>query len=102
VADSGIAKAAEDGWILAEEMAAAEGDVEAALATWEVRQLALGRSLLARTRDIGYGSPIYGCRASFREENRRKPLWIKPRAVQVPLKEATWKCRRVSPDAPSC
>jgi 2,6-dihydroxypyridine 3-monooxygenase len=59
-AAAGTAKAAEDGWILAEELAAADGDVEAALFAWEVRQLALGRSLLARTRDIGYRSQVAG------------------------------------------
>ena len=59
-AAAGTAKAAEDGWILAEEMAAAEGDVEAALLAWEERQLALGRSLLARTRDIGHRSQVAG------------------------------------------
>jgi 2,6-dihydroxypyridine 3-monooxygenase len=59
-AAAGTAKAAEDGWILAEEMDAANGDVVAALAAWEVRQLALGRSLLARTRDIGARSQFEG------------------------------------------
>lgn len=59
-AAAGTAKAAEDGWILAEEMAAADGDVKAALSAWEVRQLALGQSLLARTRDIGHRSQVAG------------------------------------------
>lgn len=59
-AAAGTAKAAEDGWILAEEIAAADGNVEVALAAWEARQLALGRSLLARTRDIGYRSQVAG------------------------------------------
>ena len=60
VSAAGTAKAAEGGWILAEELAAADGDVEAALSAWEVRQLALGRSLLAKTRDIGYRSQVAG------------------------------------------
>ena len=59
-AAAGTAKAAEDGWILAEEIAAADGDVLKALAAWEVRQLALGHSLLERTRDIGYRSQVAG------------------------------------------
>jgi 2,6-dihydroxypyridine 3-monooxygenase len=59
-AAAGTAKAAEDGWILAEEMAVVGRDVKAALSAWEVRQLALGRSLLARTRDIGYRSQVAG------------------------------------------
>lgn len=52
-AAAGTAKAAEDGWVLAEELEKADGDVPAALAAWEARQLALGSALLARTRAIG-------------------------------------------------
>ena len=59
-AAAGTAKAAEDGWVLAEELARADGDVETALATWERRQLALGASLLARTREIGDSSQSRG------------------------------------------
>ena len=59
-AAAGTAKAAEDGWVLAEELAAADGDVPTALAKWETRQLALGHDLLARTRDIGRRSQIDG------------------------------------------
>jgi 2,6-dihydroxypyridine 3-monooxygenase len=55
-AAAGTAKAAADGWALAEELAAAAGDVPAALAAWERRQLLLGRQLLARTREIGDSS----------------------------------------------
>ncbi len=55
-AAAGTAKAAEDGWVLAEELLRAEGDIEIALSRWERRQLALGRSLLARTRAIGDSS----------------------------------------------
>jgi len=59
-AAAGTAKAAADGWALADELAAADGDVPAALAAWEPRQLALGRSLLARCRDIGDSSQFSG------------------------------------------
>lgn len=50
---AGTAKAAEDGWSLAEAMAACGGDVPAALRRWEPGQLALGRSALRRTREAG-------------------------------------------------
>jgi 2,6-dihydroxypyridine 3-monooxygenase len=59
-AAAGTAKAAADGWALAEELTAAGGDVPAALATWERRQLALGRGLLARCREIGDSSQFLG------------------------------------------
>jgi 2,6-dihydroxypyridine 3-monooxygenase len=59
-AAAGTAKAAADGWELARELVAAGGDVPAALAAWERRQLALGRSLLARCRDIGNSSQFTG------------------------------------------
>jgi 2,6-dihydroxypyridine 3-monooxygenase len=59
-AAAGTAKAAADGWALAEELAAAAGDVPAALAAWERRQLLLGRQLLARTREIGDASQFTG------------------------------------------
>jgi 2,6-dihydroxypyridine 3-monooxygenase len=59
-AAAGTAKAAADGWALASELTAAHGDVPAALAAWERRQLALGRSLLARCRDIGDSSQFSG------------------------------------------
>lgn len=55
-AAAGTAKAAEDGWVLVEELRRAGGDVEVALTRWERRQLELGASLLARTRDIGDSS----------------------------------------------
>ena len=55
-AAAGTAKAAADGWALAEELTAADGDVPAALAVWERRQLGLGRDLLARCREIGDSS----------------------------------------------
>lgn len=59
-AAAGTAKAAADGWALARELMAADGDVAVALAAWEHRQLALGRSLLARCRDIGDSSQFTG------------------------------------------
>jgi 2,6-dihydroxypyridine 3-monooxygenase len=59
-AAAGTAKAADDGWALADELAAAAGDVPAALAAWERRQLALGSALLARTRQIGDSSQFTG------------------------------------------
>jgi 2,6-dihydroxypyridine 3-monooxygenase len=59
-AAAGTAKAAEDGWVLAEELARAEGDVPTALAAWEARQLALGSELLARTREVGDSSQFTG------------------------------------------
>ena len=62
-AAAGTAKAAADGWALAQELAAADGNVPTALVIWERRQLALGRGLLARCRDIGDSSQFSG---SFR------------------------------------
>jgi 2,6-dihydroxypyridine 3-monooxygenase len=59
-AAAGTAKAAADGWALAEELVAADGDAPAALAVWERRQLLLGRQLLARTREIGDASQFTG------------------------------------------
>lgn len=59
-AAAGTAKAAADGWALAEELTAAGGEVPAALAAWERRQLALGRNLLARCREIGDSSQFLG------------------------------------------
>lgn len=59
-AAAGTAKAAEDGWVLAEELEKGGGDLPAALAAWETRQLALGSDLLARTREIGDSSQFTG------------------------------------------
>jgi 2,6-dihydroxypyridine 3-monooxygenase len=59
-AAAGTAKAAADGWALAEELTAAGGNVAAALAAWERRQLALGRQLLARCREVGDSSQVTG------------------------------------------
>ena len=59
-AAAGTAKAAEDGWVLAEELERADGDLDVALPRWEERQLALGAGLLARTREIGESSQLRG------------------------------------------
>jgi len=52
-AAAGTAKAADDAWKLAEAIKAAGGDVIAALRSWEISQLRLGREVLARTREAG-------------------------------------------------
>jgi len=52
-AAAGTAKAAEDAWQLNVALAAAGGSVTAALAHWEIRQLALGRALVERNRQAG-------------------------------------------------
>lgn len=52
-AAAGTAKAAEDGWVLGEELLNSGGDVPATLESWQRRQLKLGAELLARTRWIG-------------------------------------------------
>src|SRR5215468_4241973 len=67
-AAAGTAKAAADGWALAAELTAAGGDVPTALAGWERGQLALGRSLLARCREIGDSSQFGG---TFRPGDQR-------------------------------
>ena len=59
-AAAGTAKAADDGWALADELAATGGQVPDALAAWERRQLQVGRRLLARTREIGDSSQFSG------------------------------------------
>ena len=66
-AAAGTAKAA-DGWALATELASASGDVPAALTNWERKQVALGRALLARCRDIGDSSQFRG---TFRPGDKR-------------------------------
>jgi 2-polyprenyl-6-methoxyphenol hydroxylase and related FAD-dependent oxidoreductases len=52
-AAAGTAKAAADAWALADALRAADGDVVTALAKWEPGRLELGRSLLARVREMG-------------------------------------------------
>jgi 2,6-dihydroxypyridine 3-monooxygenase len=52
-AAAGTAKAAENAWTLAAAFEASGGDVVEALEQWEPGQLDLGRSLVARSREIG-------------------------------------------------
>jgi 2,6-dihydroxypyridine 3-monooxygenase len=59
-AAAGTAKAAADGWELAAQLTAADGDLDKALPEWERRQLALGRDLLRRNRAIGEASQRLG------------------------------------------
>jgi 2,6-dihydroxypyridine 3-monooxygenase len=58
-AAAGTAKAAADGWALAEGLATHDS-VDEALAAWEPGQLALGRQLVDRTRRIGARSQFDG------------------------------------------
>jgi 2,6-dihydroxypyridine 3-monooxygenase len=57
---AGQAKACADAWALHDALAAANGDVTAALASWEPGQLALARGALARTREMGVASQFEG------------------------------------------
>ena len=59
-AAAGTAKAAEDAWNLSAAVERARGDVVEALARWEGGQLALGRQVLERARDIGDRSQFQG------------------------------------------
>jgi 2-polyprenyl-6-methoxyphenol hydroxylase-like FAD-dependent oxidoreductase len=59
-AAAGTAKAAADGWALAEALAATRGDLRTALPRWERRQLAIGRAVLQRTRRNGDKSQFEG------------------------------------------
>jgi hypothetical protein len=45
---------------LAESLEAADGDIDMALEQWESTQLHLGRQLLARKREIGNRSQVWG------------------------------------------
>ena len=58
-AAAGTAKACADGWALRDALRDAGGDPVAALARWEPGQLALGRQLLERTRDMGDRSQFH-------------------------------------------
>jgi 2,6-dihydroxypyridine 3-monooxygenase len=58
-AAAGTAKAAADGWALADALAR-NRDVPTALAQWEPGQMALGKQLLERTRAIGRRSQVDG------------------------------------------
>jgi 2,6-dihydroxypyridine 3-monooxygenase len=59
-AAAGTAKAARDGWALAEALRGAEGNVEAALQRWAPGQLELGRQVMQRAREIGNRSQFAG------------------------------------------
>ena len=59
-AAAGTAKAAENGWKLAEALLVADGDPLVALREWEPGQLALGEALVARAREIGRRSQFEG------------------------------------------
>jgi 2,6-dihydroxypyridine 3-monooxygenase len=58
-AAAGTAKACADAWTLRDALCEAGGDPAAALTAWEPGQLALGRQLLARTRDMGERSQFH-------------------------------------------
>jgi 2,6-dihydroxypyridine 3-monooxygenase len=59
-AAAGTAKAARDGWALAEMLSSAEGNVGEALRRWEPGQLELGRQVMLRAREIGNSSQFAG------------------------------------------
>jgi 2,6-dihydroxypyridine 3-monooxygenase len=59
-AAAGTAKAAADAWALAEALSRARGDVPKALRRWDAEQVALGRALVRRTREIGDSSQFTG------------------------------------------
>jgi 2,6-dihydroxypyridine 3-monooxygenase len=53
---AGQAKACADAWALRDALASTNGDVQAALVEWEPGQVALARSALQRTREMGIAS----------------------------------------------
>ena len=57
---AGAAKACADAWALREALTGADGDIDSALAVWEPRQLALGRSVVGRSREMGIRSQMSG------------------------------------------
>jgi len=59
-AAAGTAKAAADAWALAEALERTRGDVPEALRRWDAEQVALGRALVRRTRQIGDSSQFTG------------------------------------------
>lgn len=59
-AAAGTAKAAADGWALGAALKAADGDVVAALESWEPGQLELGRNLISRVQRMGRRSQVDG------------------------------------------
>ena len=58
-AAAGTAKACADAWALGDALRDADGDPVTALARWEPGQLALGRQVLERTRDMGDRSQFH-------------------------------------------
>lgn len=56
-AAAGTAKAADDGWMLADALSQ-DDDLAAALSSWESSQVDLGQRLLARTRSVGARSQV--------------------------------------------
>lgn len=56
---AGTAKAAEDAWTLAAALESFDGDLPATLQSWSSRQTALGKSLIARARQMGDGSQFH-------------------------------------------
>jgi 2,6-dihydroxypyridine 3-monooxygenase len=59
-AAAGTAKAAENAWALADALESGSSDVAARLARWEPAQVELGRRLVARTREMGDRSQVFG------------------------------------------
>ena len=57
---AGQAKACADAWSLRSALVEADHDLDLALAVWEERQLVLGRTASARTRDMGHRSQVAG------------------------------------------
>jgi 2,6-dihydroxypyridine 3-monooxygenase len=57
---AGQAKACADAWALRDALVEADGDVEAALVTWEPGQLALARASMARSTAMGRASQFEG------------------------------------------
>jgi 2,6-dihydroxypyridine 3-monooxygenase len=57
---AGQAKACADAWALRDALVEAQGDLDAALAAWEPRQLELGRSAVDRSRRMGQRSQFEG------------------------------------------
>ncbi len=57
---AGQAKACADAWALRDALIEADHDLDRALALWEPRQLALGRSAVANTRRMGERSQVEG------------------------------------------
>jgi 2,6-dihydroxypyridine 3-monooxygenase len=57
---AGTAKACADAWALRDALRATDGDVDAALTSWEPQQLELGRTVVDRSRRMGQRSQFEG------------------------------------------